>query len=65
MDGDDKPDLADPDLYHHWVRDTVRFCDQDSAGHINNTAIAQYVESGRVAFVLALLPPSRILRGSQ
>ncbi len=59
MDGNETPDLQDPDLYDHWVRDTVRFCDQDAAGHINNTAIAQYVESGRIAFVRTQIPPPR------
>ncbi len=43
-------DPTDPANYDHWVDDRVRFCDQDAAGHVNNTAIAQYVESGRVGY---------------
>ena len=41
---------SDPAVYPHWVTDTVRFSDQDAIGHVNNVAIAAYVESGRVAF---------------
>lgn len=51
----DGPDLSDPASFDHWVRDTVRFCDQDDGGHVNNTAIAQYVESGRIAYLRELL----------
>ena len=51
----DGPLLSDPASFTHWVRDTVRFCDQDDGGHVNNTAIAQYVESGRIAFLRELL----------
>ena len=43
-------DLADPALYSHWVDENVRFSDTDQAGHVNNTAIAKYVESGRLHF---------------
>lgn len=28
----------------------VRFCDTDLIGHVNNTKIAQYAESGRIGF---------------
>ena len=41
---------SDPAAYAHWVTDTVRFSDQDAIGHVNNVAVAAYVESGRVAF---------------
>jgi acyl-CoA thioester hydrolase len=40
----------EPGAFTHWATDTVRFSDQDAVGHINNVAIAAYVESGRVAF---------------
>ena len=43
-------DLTDPGLYHHWVDENVRFSDTDMAGHVNNTAITKYVESGRLHF---------------
>lgn len=42
--------LTDPRLYDHWVDENVRFSDTDQAGHVNNTAIAKYVESGRLHF---------------
>jgi acyl-CoA thioester hydrolase len=41
---------TDPGAFDHWIADTVRFSDQDAVGHINNVAVAAYVESGRVAF---------------
>lgn len=41
---------SDPHAYPDWATDTVRFSDQDAVGHINNVAIAAYVESGRLAF---------------
>jgi acyl-CoA thioester hydrolase len=44
------PDLTDPSLYSHWADDVVRFCDTDQAGHVNNVAIAAYVETGRLMF---------------
>lgn len=40
----------DPRSYAHWAVDSVRFSDQDAVGHVNNVAIAAYVETGRVAF---------------
>ncbi len=46
----DFPDLTAPSLYDHWADDVVRFCDTDQAGHVNNVAIAAYVETGRLMF---------------
>ncbi len=43
-------DLTDPGLYGHWADDVVRFCDTDQAGHVNNVAIAAYIETGRLMF---------------
>jgi acyl-CoA thioester hydrolase len=51
-------DLSDPGLYHHWVDDVVRFSDTDQAGHVNNTAIAKYVESGRLHYDRDVLTPA-------
>ena len=34
--------LQDRSIYPHWCTDTVRFSDQDAAGHINNVAICAY-----------------------
>ncbi|TXL77597.1 acyl-CoA thioesterase [Vineibacter terrae] len=45
------PRLQDRRIYPHWSRDTVRFCDQDAAGHVNNVAICAYLETGRLTFV--------------
>lgn len=40
----------------------VRFCDTDMIGHINNCAIAEYAEYGRVNFFRALeLPASSLI----
>jgi acyl-CoA thioester hydrolase len=45
-----EPNLTDQALYDHWADDVVRFCDTDQAGHVNNVAIAAYVETGRLMF---------------
>ncbi|MDP7548411.1 MAG: acyl-CoA thioesterase, partial [Alphaproteobacteria bacterium] len=42
-------DLTDPANFEFWVSENIRIADTDMGGHINNTAIAAYVESGRVA----------------
>jgi len=43
--------LQDRSIYPHWCSDTVRFCDQDAAGHINNVAICAYMETARLTFM--------------
>lgn len=48
-------DLTDPQVYGHWVTEHVRFSDTDAMGHVNNVAIAAYIESGRVAHGFDLL----------
>lgn len=45
------PDLTDAGSFRRWTQVSLRFSDQDSLGHINNVAIAQYVEQGRVALI--------------
>lgn len=50
-------DLTAAATYDHWVDEVVRFSDTDLVGHVNNVAIAAYVESGRVAFASGLLQP--------
>lgn len=52
-------DLTDPSVYRHWVTDTIRFSDQDAAGHTNNVAIAAYCETGRVAYAYQVLLPDK------
>lgn len=43
--------LQDRSIYPHWCSDTVRFSDQDSAGHVNNVAICAYLETARLTFM--------------
>src|ERR1700757_4692615 len=38
-------------VYPHWGSDTVRFSDQDTAGHINNVALCAYLETARLTFM--------------
>lgn len=42
--------LQDRSIYPHWCSDTVRFSDQDAAGHINNVALCAYLETARLTF---------------
>lgn len=41
--------------YNHWTTVTIRYCDQDPVGHINNAAFAAFFEQARVALVYPLL----------
>jgi acyl-CoA thioester hydrolase len=41
--------------YHHWTTVSIRYCDQDPIGHINNAAMAAYIEQARVALVYPML----------
>lgn len=50
-------DVVDPAAYGHWVEESVRFCDTDQAGHVNNVSIAAYAEAGRVGFAHTLVRP--------
>lgn len=43
-------DLTDRQTFTHWVTDRIRFSDTDAQGHVNNVAIAAYVETGRLMF---------------
>jgi acyl-CoA thioester hydrolase len=43
--------LQDRSIYPHWCSDTVRFSDQDAAGHINNVALCAYLETARLTFM--------------
>ncbi|RAU23132.1 thioesterase [Paramagnetospirillum kuznetsovii] len=52
MTEETKPDLTNPDLYHHWATDVLRYCDTDQQGHINNVAFTVFCETGRVKFLL-------------
>ena len=37
--------------FTHWTCVPIRFSDQDSLGHVNNVAIAAYVEAGRTRLI--------------
>ncbi|MBV8412367.1 MAG: thioesterase family protein [Alphaproteobacteria bacterium] len=43
--------LKDRSIYPHWCTDTVRFSDQDAAGHVNNVALCAYMETARLTFI--------------
>jgi acyl-CoA thioester hydrolase len=60
-----KPDLRNPAVYPHWSRETLRYCDTDAQGHINNIAFSVFCETGRTQFLLEpgrpLTPPGTIM----
>lgn len=41
--------------YGHWTTVSIRYCDQDPIGHINNAAMAAFLEQARVNLVYPLL----------
>lgn len=49
---------------HVETKLTPRFCDTDKTGHINNTAVAQWLEFGRCDFIFkhVCIEPSMMLR---
>jgi len=53
-------DLASRAAYRHWSPVTIRFSDQDSLGHINNVALAQYFEVARTAFIYDVIRLARM-----
>lgn len=48
-------DLKSRESYRHWSPVTIRFGDQDSMGHVNNVALAQYFEVGRTAYIYDMI----------
>ncbi len=48
-------DLTRRETYRHWTPVTIRFCDQDSLGHVNNVALAAYVEAARTGYIYELI----------
>lgn len=48
-------DLTRRETFRHWTPVTIRFCDQDPLGHVNNVALAAYVEAARTAFIYELI----------
>lgn len=49
-------DLRDRAVYATWTADTVRYADLDPNGHVNNGAVNQYFEDGRVHFRSERMP---------
>ncbi len=52
--GDDI-DLKSRSSFNHWSEVSIRYSDQDAMGHVNNVAIAQYIEVGRTKLIYGLL----------
>jgi acyl-CoA thioester hydrolase len=50
-------DLTSVDTFDHWIRESIRFADLDSLGHVNNVAFSTYYESGRVRYFYDLGSP--------
>lgn len=48
-------DLTSRAGFRHWTPVTIRFCDQDSLAHVNNVALAAYVEAARTAYIYELI----------
>ena len=48
-------DLTRRESFRHWTPVTIRFSDQDSLGHVNNVAIAAYVEAARTDLIYDLI----------
>lgn len=55
MSQNDLPDLTSRELYQTWTTVSVRYGDLDPNNHVNNGAINQYFEDGRVGFRLQRL----------
>jgi len=47
--------LTTRDSFNHWTLVTIRYSDQDAMAHVNNTALATYVEAARTAFIYDLI----------
>ena len=45
------PDLTKRASFIHWTPVTIRFSDQDSLGHVNNVAVAAFVEACRTRLI--------------
>jgi acyl-CoA thioester hydrolase len=51
-------DLISRQTFRHWTPVTIRYSDQDAMAHVNNTALATYVEAARTAFIYQLIQKS-------
>ena len=48
-------DLTKRESFRHWTPVTIRYSDQDSMAHVNNTAIATYIEASRTTYMYDLI----------
>lgn len=48
-------DLRARASFRHWTTVGLRYCDQDPLGHVNNAAMAAFLEQARVELVSPLL----------
>ena len=48
-------DLTARASFQHWVTHTIRYNDQDPVGHVNNAAMATFLEQGRTMFIYPLM----------
>lgn len=48
-------DLTKRSTFGHWVTHTIRYNDQDPVGHVNNAAMATFLEQGRTSFIYPLM----------
>jgi acyl-CoA thioester hydrolase len=51
-------DLTSRETFHHWTPVTIRYSDQDAMAHVNNTALATYIEASRTAYIYDLIQKS-------
>ncbi|MGE0221936.1 MAG: acyl-CoA thioesterase [Acetobacteraceae bacterium] len=50
--------LLQRETYPLWARDTARYGDTDSNGHLNNAVFSTFLETGRISFLMELAPPA-------
>lgn len=48
-------DLHSRSSFRQWTSVSIRYCDQDPLGHVNNAAMAAYIEQARVALIYPIL----------
>jgi acyl-CoA thioester hydrolase len=51
-------DLSQRATFRHFAPITIRYADLDPVGHVNNVAIAAYIEQGRTSLIGPLLRES-------
>jgi acyl-CoA thioester hydrolase len=51
-------DLTNRNTFRHWTPVTIRYSDQDAMAHVNNTALATYIEAARTGFIYQLIQKS-------